>query len=220
MPILEACVETLHEALAAEAGGAARIELCANLREQGITPDAALLRACVARLTIPVFVMIRPRAGSFVYAPAELETMRRHIREARALGASGIVIGPLTSDDEVDRPSLQRLMEAAGDLPITFHRAFDRTRDRTLALDTLIRLGIARVLTSGGAASAVDGTEALAALARHANGRIVVMAGGQVRADNVAALVQRTGVSEVHAHLGPVHAVRAVVAQLRQPGHR
>lgn len=218
--ILEACVETIAEARAAEAGGAARIELCVNLAEQGTTPPDVLLADCVRALTIPVFAMVRPRGGPFVYTPPEIAAMREDVQRARALGARGIVTGALTPTGDVDTHAMRVLVEAAGPLSTTFHRAFDLTRDRHGALEALIALGIARVLTSGGAATAVEGAGEIATLTRQAAARIVVMAGGGIRAHNVAAVVARSGVTEVHAHLGAEDAVREVLHQLRPDGRQ
>ena len=218
MVILEACVETVEEARAAEAGGAARVELCANLADQGTTPEAARLAACVSAAAIPVFAMVRPRPGAFVYVPAERDAMEVEARRARTLGASGIVTGALTPERTIDVPAMRALVAAAGPLPVTFHRAFDLVGDRPEALETLIDLGVSRVLTSGAAATALDGAVEIARIVRQAAGRIVVVAGGGVRAHNVGEIVARSGVSEVHAHLGGEDAVRAVVSRLRSGG--
>lgn len=212
MVLVEACIETLGQALAAEAGGAGRIELCANLAEQGTTPPDALLSACLSQVKLPVFSIIRPRAGSFVYADDELETMLRQVRQARDLGAHGIVSGALDTAGRIDAAAVSALVRAAHPLPFTFHRAFDALDDQAAGLDTLLSLGVDRVLTSGGAATALRGADAIARLVRQAGGRLVVMAGGGVRAHNVREILGRTGVHEVHGRLGSAHSVRAVVA--------
>jgi copper homeostasis protein len=216
--ILEACVESVTEARAAQAGGAARVELCANLAGHGTTPPDTLLAACVRALAIPVFVMARPRQGSFVYRPEEVTTMRRQIARAKALGASGVVTGALTPAGAVDEPAMRALLDAASPLPVTVHRAFDLIRDRGEAIETLVALGAARVLTSGGRARAAEGSDTIAGLVQQAGGRLVVIAGGGVRAHNVRAIVARTGVAEVHAHLTTEAAVRALVSRLRPAG--
>jgi copper homeostasis protein len=210
-PIVEACVETVDEARSAEAGGASRLELCANLAEGGTTPDEATVRAVVNAVAIPAFIMIRPRAGSFVYTDAELADMERQVVRAQTRGANGIVTGALTAADAIDVLSVRRLVAAAGPLPVTFHRAFDRVADRERALDTLATLGVARVLTSGGAPTALDGADDIARLVRQAAGRLIVVAAGGVRAHNVREVVARTGVAEIHAHLTAVGAVDAIV---------
>lgn len=214
MVILEACVETLESARGAEAGGARRVELCANLADDGTTPDEAVMAAVVGALTIPVFAMVRPRAGSFIYTAAELTAMAEQIARARTIGARGIVTGALTEASMVDVAAMRRLVAAADPLPVTFHRAFDQVRDRSVALETLIDLGVTRVLTSGGAATAIDGAAEIKRLADQAAGRIVIVAAGGVRAGNVGSLVALSGVTEVHARLGDASAVDAVVSKL------
>lgn len=217
MVILEACVETLEDARSAEAGGAGRVELCANLAEDGTTPDEPLLIETVAALTIPVFAMVRPRAGSFVYSADELVAMQAQIVRARALGARGIVTGALTVSSEVDVAAMRVLVGAAGPLPVTFHRAFDRIKARSFALETLIDLGVRRVLTSGAAATASDGTAEIRRLVEQAAGRIVIVAGGGVRGHNAGRLVAMTGVTEIHARLRGEDDVRTVVSACRGP---
>jgi copper homeostasis protein len=186
---------------AAERTGADRIELCAALEVGGVTPGAGLLRAVRARVGIPLHVLVRPRAGDFVYGHEELEAMVGEIREARRAGADSIVTGALEASGSIDCGATARLIEAAGPLPVTFHRAFDQVRDQSWALEALVELGVTRILTSGGAETADEGLPMLARLARASAGRIVVLAGGGVRAAGVARLVAETGVSEVH--LGP-----------------
>jgi copper homeostasis protein len=161
-----------------------------------------------------VFVMVRPRAGNFVYSREEVALMCQQAMRARSLGASGIVSGALTGDGSIDRDAFAAIADAAGPLPVTCHRAFDSVPDRDAALESLVALGVARVLTSGGAPSALSGAEAIARLVRNAAGRLVVMAGGGIRAPNVREIVARTGVTEVHAHLTTSAEVRAVIANL------
>ena len=197
--VIEACVESLDAAMAAERGGADRLELCANLAAGGTTPSAELLGVVKSRVGLPVFAMIRPRGGSFVYTAGERESMQRDIELVRGLGADGIVLGMLDGQGHVDVPGMRDVLGDADDLPVTFHRAFDDVPDQLAALDTLVGLGIDRVLTSGAAASALAGADAIRALVMHAGGRIGVMAGGGVRASNARELVQRSGVRELHA---------------------
>lgn len=213
---LEACVETVEAAVAAEAGGAHRVELCVQLDLGGTTPPAGLIYAAVARLGIPVFVLIRPRAGDFVYDEAERETMRHQVAVARALGAGGVVIGGVTATGEVDDALVAELRRTAAPLSVTFHRAFDVVREPRIALERLSSLGVERVLTSGQAPTAIEGAELLAALVRHAGSRIGIVAAGGVRAHNVGELVRRTRVKEVHSRT-PVNAdqVREMVKQLQ-----
>ena len=163
------------------------------------------------RIGIPVFVLIRPRGGGFVYSDDELEVMKRDVHVARDEGADGIVIGALDNGGRVNLAITRELIDAGGELPATFHRAFDATRDPASALDALIGAGVTRVLTSGGAASAREGTDVIARLVDQAGDRIVVMAGGGVREHNVREIIARTGVSEVHARISSVSG---------QPGER
>ena len=209
--IVEACVESLEAAMAAAQGGAQRIELCANLVAGGTSPDAATLAACVSGLAIPVFVMVRPRPGDFHYSAIEHAGMLYEIQRVKDAGAHGIVTGSLRRDGRIEERRASALIAAAAPLPVTFHRAFDECPDSSQALETLIRLGAARVLTSGGAATAPEGTAKIAELVRLAAGRIGILAGGGVNASNVAALVRTTGVREVHLSTTDDEKVRRVV---------
>jgi copper homeostasis protein len=199
--IVESCVDSLDAALASEAGGAHRLELCARLDVGGTTPDPSLVAAVVAAVRIPVVTMVRPRGGDFVYDTNELSAMARDVTRMREAGAHGIVTGVLTGAGAINAPLMHVLVRMAGPLPVTCHKAFDEVRDLDAALDTLIGLGVRRVLTSGGAATATEGTEALARLVQRAAGRLTIIAGGSVRASNVRALVEATGVAEVHARI-------------------
>jgi copper homeostasis protein len=196
--LIEACVDSVASALAAERGGAGRVELCDNLFDGGTTPSAGMISAVKAAVRIPVFVLVRPRGGGFVYTDDEIAVMRLDIEAARMLGADGIVLGALTRDAQIDEDRLRVLVDAAGDLPVTFHRAFDLARDPEQALEMLIHGRVARVLTSGGAPTALDGTETIGALARRSAGQIEVMAGGGIREETVQEIVHRAKVREVH----------------------
>lgn len=201
-PILvEACVDSVASSLAAERGGAQRLELCDALFDGGTTPSAGMIAACKATVSIPVFVMIRPRGGGFVYSDAERDVMRRDIVVARELGADGVVIGGLRPDGTVDLSLVRILVEAAHGLPVTFHRAFDVTPDLGASLELLAEAGVQRILTAGGASTAADGATVLAHLVRQAGSRLTVMAGGGVREENVRSLVSVSGVREVHVRL-------------------
>jgi copper homeostasis protein len=199
--IVEACVDSVESALAAERGGANRLELCDALFDGGTTPSAGMIAACKERVSIPVFPIIRPRGGGFVYSNAELDVMRRDIIAARALGADGVVIGVLGPDGSVHEEHTRLLVDAAEGTPVTFHRAFDFTPDLGRALEVLVLCGVTRVLSSGGAPTAREGAERLGSLVRQAGDRIVVMAGGGVREENVRELVVTSGVREVHVRL-------------------
>ena len=201
--LFESCIDSHDAAVASARGGAGRVELCARLDVGGTTPDAALIARCVASIAIPVFVMIRPRAGDFVYAREEVEAMEADIRMAIAAGAHGVVFGALRPDATIDTAIMRRLIDAARPLPVTCHKAIDAARDPIEALEALLALGVDRVLTSGGADTAAAGAATIARMVTRAGDAIAIMAGGGVRAHNVAAIVAQTGVREVHAAVLP-----------------
>ena len=218
MPLLEIAAASIGSALAAQEGGADRIELCANLREGGTTPSYGTLVEARERLHIPIHVLIRPRGGDFLYDDTEIAVMVRDIAACVQAGADGVVIGALDANGNVDLAVCRRLIEAAGPLDITFHRAFDAARDRDAALDAIVALGCRRVLTSGGAPSAPLGTDALARLVRQAAGRVAIMAGGGIHADNVSELVARTGITECHASAGGERRSNMLLRRTDLPG--
>jgi copper homeostasis protein len=195
---VEACVDAIDAALEAERGGASRIELCGELMQGGVTPSAGLIAAVWDRIDIPLFVLVRPRTGDFLYTDDELDVMRRDIEQVKSLGVDGIAIGVLTADGDVDVDRMRSLIDLARPMSVTFHRAFDLVRDRDAAVEALLALGVDRVLTSGGAATALEGADAIAALVDVVGDRMIVMAGGSITAANVAGIVARTGVPEVH----------------------
>lgn len=198
MVLVEAAVESVAAARQAVADGAGRLELCADLARDGTTPSAGLIRLVRARVEIPLHVLIRPRPGDFVYDRDEMAVMLADIAECRRAGVDAVVIGALTREGVVDRVLTAALVSAARPLTVTFHRAVDRTPDIAAALTTLVELGIERVLTSGGAPSAAAGIPVLARLQVAFGGAIGLLAGGQVRAENVASVVAGSGVREVH----------------------
>ncbi|MEP7043368.1 MAG: copper homeostasis protein CutC [Dokdonella sp.] len=198
-PLLEIAANSLASALVAEDAGAGRVELCASLREGGLTPSYATIALARERLHIPLYVLIRPRAGDFLYAELELETMRRDIEACVRLGCDGVVIGALDAEGDIASVHCRALIAAAGPLGVTFHRAFDLTRDPQRALEAIIQLGCERVLTSGMQASASEGTDLIRALVAQAAARIIVMPGAGVDAGNIAALRVQTGATEFHA---------------------
>jgi copper homeostasis protein len=195
---IEAAIETLAGAIAAAGAGAYRLELGAGLALGGLTPGAGVLEAVREAVAIELVVLIRPRAGDFLYAEEEIETMRRDVRLAAAAGADGVALGVLTADGRVDRERCRELIELARPMQVCFHRAFDRTRDPLEALDQLLELGVDRVLSSGQERDALSGAELLRRMVERAAGRLGVLPGGGVRPDNVARLVQISGASEVH----------------------
>ena len=215
MTLVEAAVETIEEALAAKRAGADRIELCANLGVGGTTPSAGLIASVAQQANHPVFVMIRPRGGDFVYAADEIDAMIENIDRARPLGIAGIVTGALRSDGSIDVESMRLLMSPAAGLPVTFHRAFDVVANRTEALEHVIDLGASRVLTSGGAATALDGAVAIAMLVDQAGERLSIVAGGKIREQNARDVIARTGVREVHARLENEASMHGLVRVVR-----
>ena len=197
--LLEIAANSLASALAAQDGGGDRVELCENLGEGGCTPSYASIAMARERLRIPLYVLIRPRAGDFLYDALERERMRRDIELCVRLGCDGVAIGALDADGGVDVAACAELIAAAGPLGVTFHRAIDAARDPARALEVAIALGCERVLSSGGAGGAPAGAAAIAALVRQAHGRIALMAGAGVGPGNVQALLAATGVGQVHA---------------------
>lgn len=197
--LLEIASNSVASALAAEAGGAGRVELCSALEVGGLTPSHAAIALACERLRIPVHVLVRPRAGDFVFDDLECEVMRRDIETCRALGCAGVVIGVLTADGDVDSHRCRALVDAAGDLSVTFHRAFDFARDPLAALDAVIALGCSRLLTSGQANDALAGAPLIRTLVERARGRITIMPGGGIDAHNIAAIAAATGAREFHA---------------------
>ena len=198
-PLLEIAANSLASALAAQEGGADRIELCAALELGGLTPSYAQIALARERIRIPIYVLIRPRSGDFVYSDSEFETMQRDIETCVALGCDGVVIGALDGDGAVDTVRCPALIAVAGKLGVTFHRAFDVSADPLRALEDIIALGCERVLTSGAQADAPSGAGLIKTLVAQSGGRIVVMPGAGITPANIAALRALTGAREFHA---------------------
>lgn len=196
---LEIAANSVASALAAQQGGGDRVELCTALELGGLTPSHAQIALARERLRIPLYVLIRPRAGDFLYGDLECETMQRDIEACVALGCDGVVLGVLDVEGNVDMPRCRALIAAAGTLGVTFHRAFDLSHDPARALEDLVALGCERVLTSGAQASAVEGAALIRDLVAQAAGRLAVMPGAGVTAQNIAALAAATGAHEFHA---------------------
>ena len=205
-PVLEIAANSLGSALAAQEGGADRIELCDNLGEGGTTPSYGTLAIARDRLRIPLYVLIRPRAGDFCYDAAEVDVMLRDIESCVKVGCDGVVIGALDTQGDVDEALCRELIAAAGPLGVTFHRAFDAARDQARALDTIIGLGCERVLTSGGEASALAGAGRIAGFVKQAASRLRVMAGAGLDASNIQEVALRSNAREFH---GSGRAMRA-----------
>ena len=196
--IATADLETTRQAVL---GGADRIELCANLGEGGTTPAYGTLRRCRELFEVPIFPIIRPRSGDFLYSEDEFRSMQYDIEVVKSLGFEGVVIGMLLANGQIDLARTALLRERAYPLEVTFHRAFDRCIDPSKALEELISIGIDRLLTSGQCLTAPEGVDCIAALQSQANGRIVIMPGSGVRPDNVQALKEKTGCHEFHSSL-------------------
>ncbi len=195
---VEICVTDVESAIAAEAGGADRVELCDNLAVGGTTPSVGMIAETCRWLSIPVHVLIRPRAGGFVYSERELSVMRRDIEAAKALGAAGVVLGVLHQAGALDRDRIAELLALARPLCVTFHRAIDQASDPLTAIDALVAIGVDRVLTSGARSTALEGLDTLRSMVERADGRIAVMAGGGLSLDHLATLIGASGVRDVH----------------------
>jgi copper homeostasis protein len=183
--LVEICVTDVESAVAAEAGGAGRIELCTDLAQGGVTPGAGLIAAVVERLTIPVHVMIRPRGGDFTMSPLELEVMHKDIEMVKQLGGRGVVLGVLEPSGSIARGALRELIARSRPLAVVFHKE-------------LIELGVEAVLTAGGAARARDGGPELERLVKRARDRIAIIAGGGIRLEDIAPLVRERGLRALH----------------------
>ena len=199
--ILEACVNSAVSAREAWLGGANRVELCENLADGGTTPSAGSITWARKHMSAGLFVMIRPRGGDFLYSDAEFEIMKADLLRAKELGADGIVFGILCADGTIDEARTSEVILLARPMGVTFHRAFDMTADPFEAMETLIRLGADRILTSGQKRTAPEGAGLIRDLVARAAGRIVIMPGSGVKEDNLAALAGMTGATEFHVHL-------------------
>lgn len=197
--LVEICIDSVQSAIAAQHGGADRLEVCGPLATGGTTPSHGLVRACREQTWLPVMMMIRPHDGGFVYDEDDVKTMLHDIEVAKKLEVQGVVFGALTPDLAIDVLTTARLIEAAKPLQITFHRAFDVSADPMRYVHELINLGVDRILTSGQAATAPEGAALLRTLVEEAAGRLTILAGSGVTAANAASLVSSTGVREIHA---------------------
>ena len=200
--VLEICVESVDHAVAAERGGAHRIELCSDLSSGGITPSVGLMQTARRHVNIPIHVLIRPRAGDFCYSDRELEIMRDDILAAKQMGMDGLVLGILDENNRIDVKRARMLVEFAHPLPVTFHRAFDHAKNRSAALEDVIQTGARRILTSGGELRATDALSVLAHLAHAAASRILIMPCGGINSTNIVRIVRATLAREIHTSVG------------------
>lgn len=195
---LETAVESVDGAMIAQQNGADRLELCSALELGGLTPSVGLMQAIKKHISIPVFALIRPRSGDFLYSESEFETIVDDVLEAKKQGLEGVVVGFLNSDGTIDVDKTKTVCQLAHPMVVTFHRAFDVCSDPTEALEQIIEAGCQRILTSGQQQVAIEGSSLIRDLAEKAQGRIILMAGSGVRANNVKEILEKTGVMEVH----------------------
>jgi copper homeostasis protein len=200
--LIEVCLDSVESAIAAQEGGADRIELCADLERGGTTPSIGTIEEVRAACSLPLHVLIRPRAGDFVYSPSELRIIERDMDATKRSGANGVVIGVLTREGGVDRERLRALIARARPLHVTFNRAFDVARDPLAAQEAIIEAGADTLLTSGQAPSAEEGRELIADLVRRSAGRIAIMAGAGLTPANAARIVEAAGVQALHVGEG------------------
>ena len=196
--VFELCAESLEACLIAKASGASRIELCSDLSVEGLTPSHALIAQAVQRSGLPIFMLLRPRAGNFVYSDLDFHLIREDLLHGKALGVSGFALGILHQDGTVDVERTNELVALADPLEVTFHRAFDVTPSLPEALEDVVRTGCRRILTSGGAPTVYRGAAPLAELVKLARGRIEIAVGGGLRAKGAADLVDATGARHFH----------------------
>lgn len=228
--IIENCAGDVPSCLEAERGGASRIELCAALSEGGATPSYGTVTTALRHCNLPIIPIIRPRSGDFLYTETEIDVMLEDIRLLRRLGVAGFSLGALTPDGDLDEELCRRLIREAEGLPVTLHRAFDRTASLEASLELAVELGFACILTSGGTPSSLDSLDQIHSLVEQADGRICIMAGSGITADNARHIVQSTGVSAIHGtfarqrvssmHLSSTPFPESSVAQIPERDYR
>jgi len=209
-PLIEVVCYSVESAIAAQGGGADRVELCGGLTEGGTTPSSGTIEAARKHLTIDLFVMIRPRSGDFLYSDVEFDIMKRDIEDCKRTGVDGVVLGMLNAEGSVDKPRCREFVRLAAPLHATFHRAFDMARDPMEALENIIECGFGRILTSGQERTAQDGASLIARLIDKAAGRIVIMPGCGIHRDNLRDVIDRTGAAEFH-----ISALKATASSMR-----
>ena len=199
--IKEACVESFEKALEAQNNGADRIELCENLSVGGTTPSYGTVKICLEKLNIPIFPMIRARGGNFVYSKDEIEIMKEDIKVFKNLGVKGVVLGCLTSDNKIDLELTKTLVNLAYPMEITFHKAIDEISNPLDYIDDLVDIGIKRILTSGGKATALEGKDLINEMIKKTNGRLKIVVAGKVTKENLNELSNLISADEFHGKL-------------------
>ena len=199
--IKEACVESFEKALEAQSNGANRIELCENLAVGGTTPSYGTVKICLEKLNIPIFPMIRARGGNFVYSKDEIEIMKEDIKVFKDLGVKGLVLGCLTSDNKIDLELTKELVDLAYPMEVTFHKAIDEILNPLDYIDDLVNIGIKRILTSGGEATALEGKDLINEMIKKSNGRLKIVVAGKVTKGNLNGLSNLISADEFHGKL-------------------
>ena len=199
--IKEACVESFEKALEAQSNGANRIELCENLAVGGTTPSYGTVKICLEKLNIPIFPMIRARGGNFVYSKDEIEIMKEDIKIFKELGVKGVVLGCLTSDNKIDLELTKELVDLAYPMEVTFHKAIDEILNPLDYIDDLVDIGIKRILTSGGKATALEGKDLINDMIKKSNGRLKIVVAGKVTKENLNGLSNLISADEFHGKL-------------------
>lgn len=197
--VLEICANSIQSAINAQEGGAQRIELCCNLEQGGLTPSPATIRLVRNKLAIEVFVLIRPRIGDFNYSEIEFEQMQKNISFCRKEGVDGVVFGVLNEKGKIDLPKNKLLLNLAAGMQTTFHRAFDCLENPLEDLETLIKVGFDRVLTSGLAPTAVEGKDLLKTLIKKADSDLIILPGSGLNSHNLLSFLEETNAKEIHA---------------------
>ena len=199
--IKEACVESFEKALEAQSNGANRIELCENLAVGGTTPSYGTVKICLEKLNIPIFPMIRARGGNFVYSKDEIEIMKEDIKIFKELGVKGVVLGCLTSDNKIDLEFTKELVDLAYPMEVTFHKSIDEILNPLDYIDDLVNIGIKRILTSGGKATALEGKDLINEMIKKSNGRLKIVVAGKVTKENLNRLSNLISADEFHGKL-------------------
>ena len=199
--IKEACVESFEKSLEAQNNGANRIELCENLAVGGTTPSYGTVKVCLEKLNIPIFPMIRARGGNFVYSKEEIEIMKEDIKAFTDLGVKGVVFGFLTSNNKIDLELTKELVDLAYPMEVTFHKAIDEILNPLDYIDDLVNIGIKRILTSGGEATALEGKDLINEMIKKSNGRLKIVVAGKVTKENLNGLSNLISADEFHGKL-------------------